>query len=377
MEHSKDGCDPRQQLEQPRGTFRSRGGCSSRARAAQLAGSMAGLALVVGTFACSNSSGPSALSADAGAASGELSPAEAAQVLARVGDHTITLGDYAGALQHMDQFDRLRYSAPARRRELLGEMIDVMLLADEARAKGYDKDPQTQQEIREILRDAIFQKARAGVPAPNDIPAPEVQAYFEEHKADFHDPERRRVSAVVLGSAASAASALDAATKTAVASADAGADANAEASARTWGELVRTRSIDGGGQGGVAGEGPLDLAGDLGFVSPPGDPRGINARIPDEVRSAVFEIANVGDVLPRVVPARGKFYVVKLQSKTAPRDLTLQDAERSIRVKLSEEKARASESALIDELRKQYPVEIDEAALAQVKVESPRDGGAP
>jgi peptidyl-prolyl cis-trans isomerase C len=310
---------------------------------------------------CSHPSASPVELADAGVSAGGLSPADAAQVLARVGDHTITLGDYVAALQHMDQFDRIRYSAPARRRELLGEMIDVTLLADEAREKGYDKDPTTQQEIREILRDAILKRAREGVPAPSDIPAAEVLAYFDAHKADFHDPERRRVSGIVLASESAAATVLDAARK---------------ATPEQWGELVRARSVESNATARTA-ESPLDLAGDLGFVSPPGDPRGVNQRVPDEVRAAVFEIANPGEVFSRVVAARGKFYVVKLESKTAPRDLTLQDAERSVRVKLAQDKARASEAALLDELRKQFPVQIDEAALAQVKVGAGLEGGAP
>jgi hypothetical protein len=95
------------------------------------------------------------------------------------------------------------------------------------------------------------------------------------------------------------------------------------------------------------------------------------------VRAAVFAIGNVGDVLPRVVPAGGKFYIVKLGSKADGHDRTLQDAERSIRVRLAQEKVRAAEDALVDELRKQYPVEIDEAALAQVKVAPRADGGTP
>jgi peptidyl-prolyl cis-trans isomerase C len=325
------------------------------------------LALALGGIACSSRRASSGVAADAGtAAVGSLSPEQASQVLARVGDHTILLGDYAAALQHMDQFDRTRYSAPARRRELLGEMIDVLLLADEAREKGYDKDPATVEELREILRDAILKKAHEGVPAPNDIPAPEVQAYFDAHKADFHDPERRRVSAVVLRTPSP--SALDAALK---------------ASPAQWGDLVRTQSVDPQAKA----EGPPELAGDLGFVSPPGDPRGVNPRVPEEVRTAVFEIAKAGDVLPRLVPAAGAFYVVKLETKTDPHDRTLQDVERSVRVKLAQDKARASEDALLDELRKQYPVEIDEAALAQVHVSLPAplplsasvraDGGGP
>jgi len=78
---------------------------------------------------------------------------QAGRVLAKVGDRTITLGDYVAALEHMDQFDRMRYQSPERRKELLNEMIDLELLANEARQKGYDQDPVAQQEIRAILRD--------------------------------------------------------------------------------------------------------------------------------------------------------------------------------------------------------------------------------
>jgi DNA-directed RNA polymerase subunit F len=127
---------------------------------------------LLSTSSCSSCKGSSsAAPADGGGTtSGALTPEQAAQVLARVGDRTITLGDFEAALEHMDQFERARYQSPERRKELLGEMIDVMLLADEARAKGYDKDPVTQQELREILRDAMLKKAREGVPAPNEIP---------------------------------------------------------------------------------------------------------------------------------------------------------------------------------------------------------------
>ena len=295
---------------------------------------------------------------DATAAS-PAGPDPATQVLARVGDRTITLADYTAALQHMDQFDRLRFQAPDRRKELLHEMIDVMLLADEARERGYDKDPQAEEEVRQILRDAVRAKARRTAPAPADVPAAEVADYYQAHKTDFHDPERRRVSAIVLASASAAAQALDA--------------AKAAKDGAAWGELVRTRSIDPQARSGA----PADLAGDLGFVNPPGDTHPANPRVPEEVRAAVFEVEHVGDVLPRVVKgtADGKtlFYVVKLASKSDGHDRSLQDAERSIRVKLAQDKADQAEAKLMVDLRKQYPVEIDEAALAQVRVAPPRD----
>jgi peptidyl-prolyl cis-trans isomerase C len=281
---------------------------------------------------------------------------QAAQVLARVGDRTITVGDYVTALEHMDQFDRMRYQAPERRQELLNEMIDVLLLADEAREKGYDKDAITQQEIREILRDAMLKTSRDGLPTPGAIPDAEVRTYYDAHKADFRDPERRRVSAIILATEPAAREVLDAAKR---------------ATPTQWGDLVRTKSVDPRSKASV----PADLAGDLGFVSPPGDPRGANARIPDEVRRAMFEVASVGDLGPQPVKAGGQYYVAKLTSRTDPHDRTYEEADRAIRVKLAQDKIHAKQEALVEELRKQYPVQIDEASLSEVRVELPRSEG--
>ena len=325
-------------------------------RSAACAGSLALVGLLA---ACSSCKSGGSGGGDAGTAQtpAGLTEAQAKQVLARVGDRTITLGDFASAIEHMDQFDRMRYQAPERRKELLNEMIDVMLLADEARAHGYDKDPATEQELREILRDAYVKKVRQGVPQPKDIPDTEVKAYFDAHKADFHDPERRRLSVIVLPSRGAAEAAL----------------ASARGAApMQWGDLVRSKSIDPSAKANV----PVDLAGDVGFVSPPGDPRGANSRVPDEVRTAAFEAAtvNAGDVVPHVVQVANHFSVVRITSKTDPHDRTLTDVENTIRVKLAQQKAHEKEEARIDDLRKQFQVKIDETALAQVHVTLPEGG---
>jgi hypothetical protein len=288
-----------------------------------------------------------------------LTQEESNKVLAQVGDHKITLGNYVAALEHMDQFDRLRYQSVERRRELLQEMINVLLLADEAIAKGYDKEPIAQEELRSVLRDAMLKEARKGAPTPEEIPDSEVRGYYDAHKDVYKDPERRRVECVVLADEASAKSALDAAKKA--------------ATATQWGEIVRSKSIDSRAKANV----PIDLAGDFGMVSPPGDPRGDNPRILPEVRAAVFEIKSVGDVLDRYVKAAdGKFYVIRLGQKTDAHERTLAEADRTIRVKLAQDKLRALEDALLEELKKEFPVQIDEAALAQVHVGPILDAGA-
>jgi peptidyl-prolyl cis-trans isomerase C len=290
------------------------------------------------------------------AATSSLTPEQAAKVLARVGDETITLGDYVAALEHMDQFDRLRYQSGDRRKELLNEMINVRLLADEAHAKGYDKDPIAQQELRAILRDAMLAEAHRNVPAPADIPEAEVRDYYDAHKADYRDPERRRLSLIVLKDDAGAGQVLEQAR---------------HASAAEWGALVRSRSIDPGAHANV----PVDLAGDVGMVAPPGDPRGENPKVPDEVRAAAFTIPKVGDVLDHVVRSGGKAYLVRFTQKTDAHERALPEAERAIRVKLVEDKIQAKDQELLADLRRRFPVTVDEAAVKSVKVELPDAGG--
>jgi DNA-directed RNA polymerase subunit F len=289
-----------------------------------------------------------------------LTDKQAAQVLARVGDRTITLGDYTAALEHMDQFDRLRYQSPERRKELLDEMITVELLAQEATAKGYDKEPLAQQELRQVLRDAMLAEARKDAPTPAQIPEADVRAWFEAHRAEYKDPERRRVSVVVTSTQAAADDVLAQAKKT--------------TNPVTWGELVKSKSIDPQARANV----PIDLAGDLGIVSPPDDPRGENARVPQEVRAAVYTINDLGEVADKVVTAGGKFYVVRLTQKIAPHERGYEEAERSIRVKLAQDKLREKEDALIADLKKDVKVEVDEAALATVRTDLtvPKDAGS-
>jgi peptidyl-prolyl cis-trans isomerase C len=87
-------------------------------------------------------------SASASAAPRGLTPELAARVLAKVGAREITLGEFAATLERMDPFERLRYQSAERRKQLLDELIDLELLAEEradrpraARRRGAPKRP--------------------------------------------------------------------------------------------------------------------------------------------------------------------------------------------------------------------------------------------
>jgi parvulin-like peptidyl-prolyl isomerase len=281
----------------------------------------------------------------------QLDPELAGKVLAKVGDRAITLGEYAATLERMDQFERLRYQTPDRRRMLLDEIIKAELLAGEARRRGLDKRPEVEERIRQVLRDEVKQLARAKLPAPSSIPESEVRAYYDQHRAEFAEPERRRAAQIVLTEEPRARQVLARATG---------------ASAAEWGKLVREHSRDA-----AAAEGPLapaELAGDIGIVSAPGEPRGDNPAVPEPVRKALFEIRELGGVYPELVRDGSKFHVVRLTGKTDARTRSYAEAERAIRVAIVQQRLREAEAQLERELRQRYPVQIDEAALQTVKV---------
>jgi peptidyl-prolyl cis-trans isomerase C len=300
--------------------------------------------------ACRNRGGTGTAPAPSASAPYGLAPELAARTLAKVGDRSITLGEYATVLARMDRFERLRYQTADRRKQLLDEMINVELLAAEAERRGLSDRPETKELERQILRDAVIQELRDKGPQVADIPQGEVRAYYDAHRADFKEPERRRISHVAVRDRATADRVL--------------AQAKG-ANAKAWGELVQKFSMDK-----PPAESPVELAGDLGFVTPPSLGKSENVRIPEPVRVAAFEIQEPETTLGRVVEDGAIFHVVRVTGTSAARDRTFEEAERTIRVKLVEEKLRAAEAELERTLRERFPVEVDQAALSKVAVPS-------
>ena len=319
------------------------------------------LAGALSTLAACNEPALKQAAVDAGPGLAGLSPEQAARVVARVGDRNITLGEFARTLERMDQFDRLRYQSKDRRRELLEEMIDVQLLADEARRLGLDKDPEADDAIRMILRDALLAQSREGLPSPAALSDQEIRAYYEAHLDRFTEPERRRLGVIVLSDRKEAAKVLKEALKV--------------KTPGEWGELFFKHSLNAPKTRGPTS--PVELAGDLGIVGPMDDAKGANPRVPDAVRAAAYALKAPGDVGPELVEADGKLYVVRLNGMTAPHKRTLPEADRAIRVLLVQEKMADRERALEDELRRKFPVEIDDRALGAVKVPAGTETAAP
>jgi peptidyl-prolyl cis-trans isomerase C len=302
-------------------------------------------------FSCRRHSERTGVGTDGGTTVAGLSADQANKVLARIGDRTITVADFVATFERLDRFDQLRYQSPARKKELLQEIVDAELLARDAKDKGLDQLPETQQAIRQVLRDALLEQTRQGLGTPADIPKQEVRAYYESHRDDFREPPRRRVAQIAVASKATAETVLAAAKK---------------ATLTQWGELVLKYSVDAKKK--PSPTQPIEMAGDLGIVGPPFDHRGENPKVPPEIRAAAFDIEQMNGVYPNVVYAQGLWHIVRMTGKTDAHDRSLAEADRSIRVSLLQAKIAERETALEAELRKQFPVVVDDKALESVVV---------
>lgn len=279
-------------------------------------------------------------------------PNQAEYVLAKVGDKNITLGDYAATLERMDRFDRLRYKTPERRRELLDEIITVELLAQEAERRGLDKDPQAQQAVREVLRDAIMRDARKDVTEPSAFSEQQVRAYYDAHMHEYQEPERRRLSSIIVTDQKKAEELLK--------------KAQGITDQEVWGKLVLEHSEQYKSE---KYEGPVETAGDLGLVGPPGDERSSNPRVDEAMREAAFGVEKAGQMVPKVLSgADGKFYVVRVDVINPGHSRSFADAERTIRIMLTQQQIAEREAQFEQELRKKYPISIDEKALSEAKI---------
>lgn len=278
----------------------------------------------------------------------DLTPELSQRVLARVGERVITLGDYVAALERMDPFERLRYQTPERRKMLLDEMIDIELLAREAERLGLEDEPETQAYLRQLEREELLHQLRDQQPKLEELPDAEVRAYYDAHLDDFRDPERRRVAVIAVRSKDQAQKILE----------------QLEADIERWGELTRAHSLLKGDEPRL----PLELEGDLGFVTAVGVEKGSNPEVPEGVRAAVFEINELGQLHSEVVAEGGRFYVVRLVSRSTARTRSYQEAETTIRVRLLQQRLQKAEQRLAEELRSKFEVHIDEEALAKLRL---------
>jgi peptidyl-prolyl cis-trans isomerase C len=283
-----------------------------------------------------------------------LTAEQASEVLVKIGDETITVGEFADQLAEQSPYLRARFTSPERRREFLDNMVRFELLAAEAHRTGHDRDPEVLRTAKQVMIQQMMKTEFEDQIQLSDITDDEIRRYYEEHRAEFEKPEQVRASHILIKNRATAQRVLGELRR-------AETDVNLfRRTAEQLNEDPETR----------------DRFGDLRFFSRAGQAGPDEPNVPDAIREAAFELEQVGRIHPQLIQTDAGYHIVKLTGRRAALNRTLEDARRPIQNRLWRERREQRVQELIERLRREANVEESFEVLSEIRVEAP-PGGSP
>ena len=120
------------------------------------------------------------------------------QVVAKVDDAVITVGDVQERINKQSPFIRARYTTNEKKKEFLDSLIRFEVMANEAERRGYDKDPEVMRVMKQQMISKFLQKDFESKLKVEDVPDADVEKYYKEHPAEFNQKDEVRVSEIVV-----------------------------------------------------------------------------------------------------------------------------------------------------------------------------------
>lgn len=268
---------------------------------------------------------------------------ELALPLAKVGDVTITLGDFQDRMSRQSPHIRARYTSIEQKKEFLDTLVRFEILAKEAYKRGLDKDAEVVSAMKQSMIERLMREEFDSTVTADKILDSELKAYYDANVGEFAKPEMVRASAIILKN-------------------------------RTQAERVATEAK---GEAGKTNKGFRELVtkyttddetklrgGDLRYFD-----QGTK-ELPAPVAKAAFELANVGDVSGAVDAGDGQFYVLKQTGRRKSETTAFDDAKPQIRNKLFRDRRLVAQKTFVDGLRAKANIEINDGNLAKVHIDT-------
>lgn len=268
------------------------------------------------------------------------------EVLARVGDVEITVGEFEDQINRQAPYIRARYTSLEQKREFLDSMLRFEILAAEAQRRGLDKDAEVVRTMKSVMVQKLLrEQLDPSVPA-DAVTDAEVRAYYDAHPAEYARDEQVRASAIIVKDRATAAKIA--------------AEAHGEAGRTNKGfrDLVEKYSTD---------ERTRLRGGDLRYFGKVGEGED---QPPAPVVAAGFALPQVGAVSDAIDAGDGTFYILKETGHRRPMVKSFGEVESTIRSKLHRDKRLDAQDDFVDGLKKTAKIEIVEDNLAKVRIET-------
>jgi peptidyl-prolyl cis-trans isomerase C len=287
-----------------------------------------------------------------GSGGGSQSAGKTGEVIATVGDSTITSDEFKKKLDEQAAFLRGKYADPAKKKEFLDNMIRNELLLQEAKHRGLEDDPEVRASLSKVLVQKLI-RTELDNAAKNPIPDDELKKYYDEHTSEFVKPERVRASHIFLAAPEGDPKRNQAKNEAAKLLAEIKAK-EAGKNKDAFAELARSRSDD---------QASKAQGGDLGFKTE----EELTRLWGEPFADAVSALKNLNDLGTVIVTPKG-FHIIKLLGRQEKNEQSFEAAKARISGRLGMERRSKVLDDFVAELKGKAKVDIDEKALEKIEV---------
>ncbi len=264
--------------------------------------------------------------------------------VAKFGQDTVTDAELLQRFAEMNPYARARYQTTESRREYLDGLVRFELLSQEAIRQGLASDPEVVETAKRVMVQRLLKKELEDRLPP--ITREQVAAYYESHKNDYVKPVMTRLSHLSFSKEHRALAEQTLKEVLALSPNDLAAFTKL---ARERNEEPRTRPLDG----------------DLRYLT---DDE-LTTQFGAEVTAAAATLMQQGSVVPRLVETPSALHILKLQGRQMALNLALDQASPSIQQVLLTAAKQEQFKSLLERLKKQSHLEVNEAALASMTLD--------
>lgn len=312
------------------------------------------LASITMMVACSD------LSSSGGSATSSKS---CSKVLAEVGGDKICMEDFQARLEKIPPFYRKRVATKKGKLDYLNRMVEDELYYQEALKRNLEQDKEVLDQLEQIRKSILSGKVKKELMDANvEVSDADVQKYYEANKDEFMSPETVTVRHILFRVKHKATPAED-----------------AEKKKQAEDVLAKIK-------GGMSFE---DAAKKFSEDKTSAKKGGLLAPVKKGIKSAEFEkeafgFTKAGEISPVFKDRRG-FNILQFVEKTEPDMKDFEKVKARIKRKLQQDGRKTQMETFSEDLRKKYPVKINEDLLVEEqapaaapanlpKIGEPKDG---
>jgi len=251
--------------------------------------------------------------------------------LAMVGKTQITQADLEREIKGLPDFAQKIFEGPEGKEKFLNELIKKELLYQEALKRGIDKDAEYQKKVEEFRKlTLIGQLLEKEIELKAKVTEQDAKAYYEKHKAELASFSQIKASHILVKTEAEAKQIEEMLKK-----------------GGNFAELAKKHSID---------PGSAKNGGDLGYFS--------SGQMLPEFEQAAARL-KPGEIS---APLKTKFgyHLIKVADKKTGKPIEFEKVKSVLLQRLSAEKQKEVFDTFIENLKKNFKVEINKEAVSKL-----------